>query len=70
MESERKVCVWCVCVLGNLKQAIDYKEQRKAKEIITRKNRKTRVRTYLSVLMFVGLSVFLSNEVQPGQKGY
>ncbi len=59
-----------MCVLGNLKQVIDYTEQRKAIETITRKNRKTRVRTYLSVLMFVGLSVFLSNEVQPGQKGY
>lgn len=53
-----------MCLLGNLEQARDYQEQKKGKEIITRKNRKKKkkqmcVCTYLSVLVSVGLSVFL-----------
>lgn len=69
MESKRKVCV-----RANLKQAIYYKEQRKAKEIITRKNRKTRVHlcAHLSICPDVCRfeCISESNEVQPGQKGY
>lgn len=41
----------CVCVLGNLEQAIDFKEQKRGKEII-RKNRKTQMCAFVCALIY------------------